>query len=174
MYKKFKLFLPVALVALFAFTPGDDDNKGKKVPSVNLKDVDGNPVNTGEYSNEGKPIIISFWATWCKPCMQELDNIADEYEDWQEETGVKLVAVSIDDQRNINKVAPVVDAKGWEYDIWLDPNSEFKRALGVNIPPHTFLVDGEGNIVYTHNGYVAGDEQELYEHLIELSENSEE
>lgn len=174
MHNKFKFLLPVALLALFAFTPGDDEKDGKKVPSVNLKDVNGNAVNTGDFSNEGQPYVISFWATWCKPCMQELDNIAEVYDDWQDETGVAVVAVTIDDQRNINKVAPVVDAHGWEFDVWLDPNSEFKRALGVNIPPHTFLVDGNDNIVYTHNGYSPGDEEELYDHILELVEEDEE
>ena len=165
--KKLLLLLPIASLMFFAFTPGDDDKTGKKVPSVNIKDVDGNPINTAEVANDGKPIVINFWATWCKPCNLELDNIADEYEDWQEETGVKLVAVSIDDQRNVNKVAPFVDARGWEYDIWLDPNGDFKRALGVNNVPHTFLVDGAGNIVYSHNGYSPGDEEALYDHIVE-------
>ncbi|MBD3636169.1 MAG: TlpA family protein disulfide reductase [Crocinitomicaceae bacterium] len=166
--KKIIFLLPIASLMFFAFTQ-DDDKKGKKVPNVSIKDVDGNPINTGELSNDGNPIVISFWATWCKPCNLELDNIMDQYEDWQDETGVKLVAVSIDDQRNVNKVRPFVDAKGWEYDIWLDPNGDFKRALGVNNVPHTFLVDGNRNIVYSHNGYNPGDEDELYDHILEES-----
>lgn len=168
--KKLLYILPLASLMLFAFVNGDDEVKGKKVPTVNIKDVAGNAINTGEYLNDGKPFVINFWATWCKPCNLELDNISDEYEDWVEETGVKIVAVSIDDQRNVNKVGPWVDAKGWEYDIWLDPNGDFKRALGVNNVPHTFLVNGEGNIIYSHNGYNPGDEDKLYEHILEISE----
>lgn len=168
--KKILFLLPVLVFSVASFMPGDDDKKGKKLPSVNLKDVDGNAVNTAAVTNDGKPIVISFWATWCKPCVLELSTIADEYDDWQEETGVKLVAVSVDDQRNVNKVAPFVDAKGWDYDVWLDVNGDFKRALGVNNVPHTFLLDGEGNIVYSHNNFAPGDEEELYDHILEITE----
>ena len=71
-----------------------------QLPNVNLKDVKGNNKNISKLSNDGNPIIISFWATWCKPCKAELNTIAEEYEDWVDETGVKLVAVSIDDARS--------------------------------------------------------------------------
>lgn len=168
--KKIFILLPILALGFTSFIPGDGEKKGKKLPSVNIKDVDGNTVNTAEVSNNGKPIVVSFWATWCKPCVLELNTINDEYEDWQDETGVKLVAVSIDDQRNTNKVAPFVDAKGWEYDVWLDANWDFKRALGVNNVPHTFLLDGEGNIVYSHNNFSPGDEEELYEQILKISE----
>ena len=166
-----KIFLlPAIAMCLFAFTTSDDEPTGKKVPSVMLKDMAGNDINTAEISNDGNPIVISFWATWCKPCKLELNTIADVYDDWQEETGVKVVAVSIDDERTKRMVEPTVNASGWEYDIWMDPNSDFKRAMGVNIPPQTFLLNGDGEIVYSHVGFVPGDEEELYDHILELSE----
>lgn len=157
----------------FLFTVFSQEEKElleKRVPSVSLKDLSGEVVNTSTISNDGKPIIISFWATWCSPCKKELNTIHDEYIDWVEETGVKLVAVSIDDERTKNRVVPYVDSKGWEYEVLLDPNSEFRRAMGVNNVPHTFVIDGEGKIVYSHNNYVPGDEYELYDFLIELVE----
>lgn len=167
--KKLLFLLPVTFFMIAAFTPGDDDKKGKKLPSVTLKDMAGNSINTAAVSNDGKPIVVNFWATWCKPCKQELNTIADEYDDWREETGVKLVAVSVDDQKTTKSVEPYVNASGWEYDVWLDVNGDFKRALGVNYVPHTFLLDGEGTIVYSHNNYVPGDEEELYEKILEVS-----
>lgn len=146
----------------------------KKVPEVQLKNTEGETVNTGEMENDGKPIIISFWATWCTPCKKELNTINDMYIDWQDETGVRLVAVSIDDERTKNRVVPYVDSKAWDYQILLDPNGELKRAMGVNNVPHTFLIDGEGNIVYSHNNYAPGDEYELYDKIIELIESKDE
>lgn len=101
--------------------------------------------------------------------MEELNTIADEYPDWVDETGVELIAVSIDDARSTGKVEPLVNSKGWDYTILLDPNGDFKRGLNVNNVPHTFLLDGKGNIVWDHNNYAAGDEEELYEELLKVA-----
>ncbi|MCD8282233.1 MAG: TlpA family protein disulfide reductase [Prevotella sp.] len=141
-----------------------------QLPSVSLKDINGKTVDTAQLSNDGRPFVISFFATWCKPCNRELSAIAEEYEDWQEETGVKLFAVSIDEGQNINKVKPLVDNHDWPYDVLLDPNSDFKRALGIQMIPYLLICDGNGNIVYKHNGYTEGAEQEVIEKVRELVE----
>jgi len=143
--------------------------KNRELPSIDIKMVDGRNFNTSEIDNDGKPIIISFWATWCKPCVKELNTIADEYIDWQDETGVKLVAISIDDARNMQKVAPFVNGKGWEYEVYVDPNGDMRRAMNVNAVPHTFLLNGNKEVVYSHNSYSPGDEIELYERVVEAS-----
>jgi len=140
-----------------------------QLPNVNLKDVKGNNKNISKLSNDGNPIIISFWATWCKPCKAELNTIAEEYDDWVDETGVKLVAVSIDDARSSSRVEPYINAHGWEYLVLMDPNGDLKRAMNVNNVPHTFLVDGNGKIVWDHNNYSPGDEHELYDELIKIT-----
>jgi len=139
-----------------------------QLPAITLKTIDGKTVRTDTLSNNGKPFIIDFFATWCKPCNRELKAIHEVYPDWQEETGVKLFAVSIDQAQNINKVKPMVDEQGWEYEVLLDPNSDFKRALGIQMIPYVLIVDGKGNIVYKHNGYTDGAENELIEKVREL------
>ena len=130
--------------------------------------MNGKTVQTDTLSNGGRPIIIDFFATWCKPCNRELTSISEVYEEWQEETGVKLIAVSIDQAQNINKVRPLVEQHSWPYEVLLDPNSDFKRALGIQMIPYVLIVDGEGNIVYKHNGYTDGEEEELIEKVREL------
>ena len=139
-----------------------------QLPAVSLKTIDGKTINTAELSNDGKPFIISFFATWCKPCNRELKAIQEVYADWQDETGVKVIAISIDQAQNIQKVKPLVDGNGWEFDILLDPNSDFKRAMGVNMIPHVFIIDGKGNIVESRSGYTEGGEEHLIEKVREL------
>ena len=131
-----------------------------------LTDTKGNIFT--EKNTRGKYLVINFWATWCSPCKKELNTIHDIYPDWQDETGVTLVAVSIDDEKTKARVSPYINAKAWDFEILLDPNGDFKRAMGVNNVPHTFLVDSDGNIVYSHNNYAPGDEDELYEQVLKL------
>ncbi|MDZ7848815.1 MAG: TlpA disulfide reductase family protein [Owenweeksia sp.] len=137
-----------------------------------MKDLSGNQLAASTITNDGKPLVISFWATWCKPCIRELNAINDMYIDWQDETGVKVVAVSIDDTRQSSKVRPFTISQGWEYEVYLDENSELRRALNVNNIPHTFLLNGKGEIVWQHNGYFPGDEDHLYE-LVQKVANGE-
>lgn len=159
MLKKLFLCAAVVLTALSA---------SAALPSVSLKDIDGKSVDTATLSNDGKPMIISFFATWCKPCNRELKAISEVYEDWQDETGVRLIAVSIDEGQNAQRVKPFVEGKGWDYQVLLDSNSEFKRQMGVNDIPHTFIIDGEGNVVWSHQGYTDGGEEEVIKKVKEL------
>jgi len=146
--------------------------ENKTIPATEVETLDGKKVSTGDFDNEGKPMVISFWATWCKPCIKELKTIHDMYPDWQDETGVKVVAISIDDARNAGSVPTLVNAFGWDYEVFLDKNSDFKRAMNVVNIPHTFLIDGEGKIVYQHTSYAPGDEEELYDKILELVEQA--
>lgn len=162
--KRLMMILLALLVSFSVFSQNDQKN-GRKLPSIDLKTATGEPFNTADISNDGKPVILSFWALWCKPCVKELNTIADEYYDWQEETGVKLIAVSIDDSRSSSKVKPFADGNDWEYDILLDVNGDFKRAMNVNMIPHTFILDGEGNVVWQHTSFSEGGELQLIDNV---------
>ena len=156
------------LISLLLLVPIISFAQIKNLPNVDVKKIDGSSFNFKNIDNNGNPIVISFWATWCKPCTKELNNIAELYEDWQDETNVKLVAVSIDDRRSQSKVAPYVNSSGWEYEIYIDPNSDLKRAMGVSTVPHTFLLDKNKQIIWQHRGYVEGDEYELFDEILKL------
>lgn len=155
------LVLAVALIAAA-------QTVSAQLPSFKLKTIEGKTIDTATLSNDGKPFIIDFFATWCHPCNRELSAIADVYEDWQKETGVKLFAVSIDKAQNANKVKPLVNQRGWEYEVILDPNSEFRKSFGGEMIPFVVICDGTGKVVYKHNGYAEGAEQELIEKVREL------
>lgn len=157
------LFLLTSLVAFAQQTPAKS-----QFPAVTLRNLEGKTVKTDTLSNAGRPMIISFFATWCKPCNRELTAISEVYADWQRETGVRLIAVSIDEGQNAEKVRPFVDSKGWEFDILLDPNSNFRRAMGVNLIPHVIILDGQGKVVLSRSGYTEGGEEHLIEKVREL------
>jgi len=161
-----KLFLSL-LATILTSTLSIAQNR--TLPSVDVKTLEGGSINITALENNGQPIVISFWATWCKPCKKELNTIAEVYEDWQDETGVKLVAISIDDTRSMAKVAPYVNASGWDYEIYIDPNGDLKRAMGISTVPHTFLLNSKKEIVWQHKGYVDGDEEELLEQIKKLA-----
>ena len=137
----------------------------KTLPNITIKDLDGNNVNIQDIDNDSNPIILNFWATWCKPCKNELNNIDDLYQEWKEETNVKIIIVSVDDSRSSSKVKPYITSMGWTFEGLSDPNRQLARQLNVITVPHTFLINGEGKIVYEHKGYITGDEDELYEQL---------
>ncbi len=144
------------------------DKKVKKLPSIVVKTLDGKTINTSELSNDGKPFVITFWATWCKPCQKELTAINEVYEEWQKETGMKLIVISIDDARSSANVLPIVNGRGWTFQFLLDVNSDFKRAMNVNNIPHTFLINGNGEIVWQHTSFSEGSELELIENIKKL------
>ena len=143
--------------------------QNRALPNKVVKTLEGSNYNITDLENDGNPIVISFWATWCKPCKKELNNIAEVYEDWQDETNVKLVAISIDDSRSIMRVAPYVNASDWEYEVYTDSNADFKRAMGVSTVPHTFLLNGNNEIVWQHQGYIEGDEEKLLEQIKKIA-----
>ena len=160
----FTLLFLLASIATFA----QQSPAKSQLPAVMLRNLEGKSVKTDTLSNAGRPLIISFFATWCKPCNRELSAISEVYEDWQRETGVRVIAVSIDEGQNTEKVRPFVASKGWDFDILLDPNSNFRRAMGVNLIPHVLVLDGQGKVVLSRSGYTEGGEEHLIEKVREL------
>lgn len=153
------------LILLVSFTLID----GRKIPAANVKSIDGKNFNTANIGNNGKPIIICFFATWCKPCKKELDAIAENYEDWQKETGVKVVAISIDDPKTADKVPGFIKANDYDFEVYIDNNMDFKRAMNVSCSPHTFLVDNNGDIVWEDPSYTEGEKEKIFELVKTLS-----
>lgn len=155
-----KVFL---FCVLLVFVQGAE----QRLPDVAIKTLDGKTVNTSTFSNSGKPYLICFFATWCKPCKNELDALSELYPEWKKETGVKIIAVSIDDPKTSGKISPFVKANDWDFEFYHDENMDLKRALNVICSPHLFLVNSDNNIVWQHDSYKEGDEDEIYSKIKE-------
>ena len=140
----------------------------ERLAAVVLKDVDGNPMRLSDAIGQRRPVLLSFWATWCTPCKKELTNYLDLYEDWAKDYGLEILAVSIDDARNSAKVKSYIKGVRWPYRILMDPNEDMKRILNFQTVPYTLLYDGEGRLVYRHNSYVEGDEFVMDEKIRKL------
>ena len=164
-----KLSITLSFI-FFLFFSMSNINAQSSIPDVTLQSIDGEKINIADYAKDGKITIFSFWATWCSPCKKELNNIAEIYEDWQNDYDLEIVAVSIDDQRNAGKIKPYVSTQGWEYTVLLDPNEDLKRVFNFQTVPFTIVLNQKGEIAYQHTGYVEGDEYELEEHIKELIE----
>lgn len=140
----------------------------KEMPNVRIKSENNKSYNVKtDFAEKDKLYVFSFWATWCAPCLNELDAINEKYSEWSKELNMEVVAVSIDDTRTQKRVKPLLNGKKWPYTILLDTNQDLKRALGIVNVPYTIVVKNK-KIVYIHNGYSQGAEKELYKKLKEL------
>lgn len=149
---------------LLLFTLSFNISAQENLPTAEIKTLDGNTTTLEKISKENDLIVVSLWATWCVPCKNELDAINEVYIDWQDETDVKLYAISVDDSRTVSRVKPLVNGKAWDFTILLDTNNDLKRELGASTVPLTLIIKN-GKIVYRHSGYTPGSEDELFEEI---------
>ena len=136
----------------------------KTIPNIYLSNFEGEKIKIFDAIDNDKITVISLWATWCVPCIKELDAINEVYYDWKEQIDFNLIAVSVDDSRSVRRARALVNGKGWPYEIYLDSNQDFKRALGTSFIPQTLIVKNR-KIIYQHTGYQPGDEDYLFEKL---------
>tara|TARA_B100001094_G_scaffold231317_1_gene226086 strand:- start:325 stop:804 length:480 start_codon:yes stop_codon:yes gene_type:complete len=140
----------------------------QEIPKTTLKDLDESTVSLNQLIENDNITILNFWATWCVPCINELDAIADIYDEWKDETKVNLIAIATDDSRTKKRIRPLVNGKGWEYIVLYDDNQVLKRALNITILPYT-LVLKNNKIIQRRTGYTPGAEDDLYEFIKENS-----
>lgn len=155
------------ILSLLCFVFAVATVSAQQLPDVKVENAQGKIVSVRELSN-GKPMIISYWSIACKPCIQELNAINDALAEWRSEADLEVVAVSIDDARLKASAKAIANSRGWEFICVYDENQELKRAMNVSLTPQSFVVDGEGNIIFSHSGYTPGSEQLLFDKIVEL------
>lgn len=140
-----------------------------QMPKVVLDDLNGTKVSVDTIGANGQPVIVDFFATWCGPCLREFSAITKVYEDWQKETNMRLVAISVDKAQALNEVKTLAKDNSWKWDVILDPDGKVARVFNVQSIPFTIIIDGKGNVVYRHTGYSPGAETELINKIKEIN-----
>jgi cytochrome c biogenesis protein CcmG/thiol:disulfide interchange protein DsbE len=150
--KKLALLLILPLVLAVA-----DEGTASEAPSFTLEDVDGNIINLDSLLTKG-PVMMSFWALWCKMCIKELDALKPYAEEF-DSLNITLLAISQDKTRSVPKVKPFATSHKWTYQVVLDPDNEMRELYNVQAMPTFFIIDQNKKIVFTHQGYKPGDEE---------------
>jgi cytochrome c biogenesis protein CcmG, thiol:disulfide interchange protein DsbE len=164
-----KLAVSILLVLLLQAASNTSVFAQRRLPSVEVKELSGSTVNVASLSNNGNPMLVFVWEVTCQPALTQFTAIARKYADWQKETGVKIVAISVDDARSISKVQPLVRSRGWPFEVYCDPIQAFKRAVNINFCPYVFLLNGKGEICWQKGGYILGDEAMIYDELLKVA-----
>ena len=141
----------------------------QELPTTTVRDINGKQISFNEAFEKGKVTLVSFWATWCIPCKQEIKNIKGKLEGWKKEADFNYMTVSIDDSRATAMVKTYSKSQCWNFPVLLDPNSDLKRSLNFQNVPYTIIVDQNGKIIYQHTGYEEGGENELFEMIKKLA-----
>ena len=138
----------------------------KSPPNFVLENLDGDYIELSEVIGNA-PILLSFWATWCKPCHEEMKYIQELFDEYESE-GLVVFAISTDNEKSVSKVKPFVKTRDYSFEVLYDTNNETARDYYVITVPHTIIIDKKGNIVYSHAGYIKGDEIKLKEEIPKL------
>lgn len=157
---KIRILLPViaALAALLIAVPLTASD-GPGVPNWRARCADGARIEFHDTLAEG-PVVLSFWATWCKPCLRELPHLEKLQKKY--DGRVSVLAINIDETRSVNKVRPFLKSKGIDLRVPMDTSGDIRRLLQIgSAVPYVLVYDRHGNEVYSHTGYKDGDEQEL-------------
>lgn len=153
------------LILLFLFVSAN--NFAQEIPVTDLETIDGETISSQILTQKlDKPLVITFWATWCIPCLTELSAIHEVYDTWKEKYKFDLYAIAVDDDRTAKKIPSLIAGKGWNYEVLLDRNQDFKRKLNINSIPYLIVIKN-GKIIFKKTGFVKGDELKIEQVLAE-------
>jgi peroxiredoxin len=139
---------------------------GDKAADFTLRDIDGKSVSLSGHAD--KVVVMSFWATWCGPCKEEMPHLQKMYTEKKDE-GFVVLSISTDDARSASRVKPFIKKNGYTFPVLLDRDSS---VIGTWNPsktlPYTVVLDRKHEVAKQSAGYNPGDEKELETLVTEL------
>ena len=154
------IILIVLLISSLGFTQiAEIEQQGRIAPNFELEDINGDIFELNEIKGKGL-IIISFFASICKSCRDQTEAFSKIYNKYKEE-GLVLIAISMNDQKTVAKVKPYIRSKGYNFPVLYDTNNDAARIYYALAIPYSVIIDKGGRVVYTHLGYMKGDEIEV-------------
>ena len=157
-------------VALAILVSATTFAQSKEVPNTQIKDVTTNKkVAFNSAFEPGKVTLVNFWATWCVPCKKEIKNIREKLPEWKNEADFNYITVSVDEARAEGLVRSYAKSQGWDFPYYIDTNSDLMRSLNFRTVPFTIIVDQEGKVVFSHQGYEEGSENQVFAKIKELT-----
>jgi peroxiredoxin len=133
--------------------------RAEPAPDFTLRDING--ANVALSQHKGKVVVMSFWATWCGPCKEEMPHLQAMY-DAKKDAGLVVLSISTDDARSASKVKPYIQKMGYGFPVLLDKES---AVIATHNPsktvPFTVVVDRAGQVHKRISGYNPGDETAL-------------
>ncbi len=154
------------IILLFIIVPFQANVSGQQIYDTNMTDTDGRSVTLADLKGE-KLTVVDFWATWCKPCLVSIPQLVKLNDEFGQK-GVNFIGINEDGPRNIAKVKPFAFSKGITYPVLMDSDQQLMSDLMVSALPTLIILDKNGRVLYTHEGYSYGDENVIKAKISDL------
>ena len=165
MKKRINIIVFYSLVAsMFIF--GQDNSTISKIPNIDIKLLNGKTTNIYKLLESG-PLLMDFWATWCKPCKQVMKHLNEFHNDYKDQ-GFQVLMINQDTPRSLGKVKAYINSKDYDFLVSTDPNQQIAKKLNGQIMPNLLLIKKDGTIQWRHQGYMPGEEKEIKQKIEEL------
>ncbi len=151
---------PVTAILLLCFFIGSSQNN-EILPDIQIYNQKGKKVKLHKSLQEDKISVISFWATWCKPCLSELRSYSTNYENWKEDLNLEIYTIAVEDPIMMDKARSYAEMHNWDFQQFYDERAQATKTFGFENLPYTLVYAPDKSLIYSSNNYLQGDEQKL-------------
>ncbi|WP_435254497.1 TlpA family protein disulfide reductase [Tenacibaculum sp. A30] len=118
-----------------------------------LKDIHGKSFLSSNLTNNNSPIILEYWASYCKPCISKLNELSKKYDKWKDKYNVKIIVVSIDKGKHIKDALTIIKKNNWPFEFYFDSDLTLLSKLSqFKFVPQSFIFDKKMRKVKSFKG----------------------